>query len=447
MTDDTQTFDEAAYLKRYADVAKAVADGRFASGLAHFNICGRNEGRRSGGFYPFEIYLERLLTARRGNNAPDIDAVLHLESAPNVGGSNIFEEFRSLFPLCSADFQHLVVKLFSAGMLSFVSRAIACQYNIDNGVISIGVHSRPDSYLGLLKWQIPSAKRFEIYFNDKLIRNGCAPPDRIAFFVKHFIQLLPLIVSYLRAQNVTIGETWLNIDDNAVSSGLAYCSNRNDSFLIPDNYFISSCGYSDLRGRLLSGARSWEERLPIVFWRGATTGRPGASWRELQRVRLCEVARSEKWNVVSDFGLSKIVQIDNPEERTELMASGLLKDAVPASEFTKYKYQVDIDGNTNSWPGLYLKLLTGSPVLKVGSPANFRQWYYPRLIPWAHYVPVRADLSDFGEKVNWLCAHPDFAERIGEAGRAFALSLDYDSEVKIAHENISASITYFSCCP
>ena len=59
-----------------------------------------------------------------------------------------------------------------------------------------------------------------------------------------------------------------------------------------------------------------------------------------------------------------------------------MRDYVPEIAFPAYKFQIDIDGNTNSWPGLFQKLLTGSAILKVASPYGYRQWYYDRLRPW-----------------------------------------------------------------
>jgi hypothetical protein len=38
-------FDEKGYLEQYADVAKAVAGGRFTSGFDHYIKHGRAEGR------------------------------------------------------------------------------------------------------------------------------------------------------------------------------------------------------------------------------------------------------------------------------------------------------------------------------------------------------------------------------------------------------------------
>jgi hypothetical protein len=108
------------------------------------------------------------------------------------------------------------------------------------------------------------------------------------------------------------------------------------------------------------------------------------------------------------------------ESEDEVRASGFVRDRVPVIEHNRYKYQIDIDGNTNSWPGLFQKLLTGSPVLKVTSASGHRQWYYDRLRPWVNFVPVASDMSDLIEKVRWLQAHDDAARAIGDHGRTLA---------------------------
>jgi hypothetical protein len=95
----------------------------------------------------------------------------------------------------------------------------------------------------------------------------------------------------------------------------------------------------------------------------------------------------------------------------------------------RYKYQVDIDGNTNSWPGLFQKLLTGSPVLKVQSPGHLRQWYYPRLIPWQNYIPIASDMSDLIEIISYLKRNDDLAFTIGAAGRRLAQNMTCEAEL------------------
>src|SRR3546814_15147305 len=72
----------------------------------------------------------------------------------------------------------------------------------------------------------------------------------------------------------------------------------------------------------------------------------------------------------------------------------------PQDRILDFKYQIDVDGNTNSWPGLFLKLLTGAPVLKVESEVGFQQWYYGALEPWQNFVPIKSDASDLLEKLG-----------------------------------------------
>ncbi|MGC2528884.1 MAG: glycosyl transferase family 90, partial [Candidatus Acidiferrum sp.] len=148
-----------------------------------------------------------------------------------------------------------------------------------------------------------------------------------------------------------------------------------------------------------------------------------------------------------DVGISTISQFGDPGDVEEIRNSGFLRDSVPSVQFDRYKYHIDIDGNTNSWPGLFIKLLTGSPVLKVASPFGFRQWYYDKLKPWINYIPVAADMSDLADKVRWLRANDEAARRIGEGGRQLADSLECGNELKRAARTISSAIRHFSRLP
>ena len=63
-SDDFADFDEAAYLARYRDIADAVADGRVASGWAHYDAHGRSEGRKGSNF-DTTFYLQSYPAASR----------------------------------------------------------------------------------------------------------------------------------------------------------------------------------------------------------------------------------------------------------------------------------------------------------------------------------------------------------------------------------------------
>ncbi len=216
---------------------------------------------------------------------------------------------------------------------------------------------------------------------------------------------------------------------------MAFCSNNSLDLLVPDPIFISRNAYEPLRVAFAEPV-PWHRRLPVVFWRGGTSGRlrAGQGWQDLPRIRLCELARTEP---LLDAGLSHVSQLGH-EAEAEIRARGLIRARVSETLFNQYRFHIDIDGNTNSWPGLFIKLLSGSPVLKIASPHGFRQWYYDRLEPLVHYVPVAADMSDLLEKASWLLANDERAIEIGERARALALSMTRDSEVADAGKRILA---------
>ncbi len=253
--------------------------------------------------------------------------------------------------------------------------------------------------------------------------------------LKNWVQSLPLLVYFAHTNHVETGRAWLSIGDIGILPGLAFCDYRDGYYLIPDPVFMQTAGYADAKRTFSTQPVAWDNRTPIAFWRGQTTGwanakgDPVRSWEELPRVRLCRIARSEAAGGLVDAGLTGLAQIVNDSEREAIRREGLLDEHVPWREFQKYRYQIDIDGNSNSWPGLFIKLCSGCPVLKIKSSRGFRQWYYDRLNPWQHFVPVEADMSDLLDKVSWLKQHDDFAREIGRRAKQLVLSMTEDAEI------------------
>ena len=100
-----------------------------------------------------------------------------------------------------------------------------------------------------------------------------------------------------------------------------------------------------------------------------------------------------------------------------------------------HAWQIDIDGNVNSW-GLLWKLLSGSCILRVQSDRT--QWFHQRLQPWKHLVPVQADLSDLEAQLDWCFSNRRDCAAIAEAGQALALEVVEE----IDDDLISAGVLY-----
>ena len=65
-----------------------------------------------------------------------------------------------------------------------------------------------------------------------------------------------------------------------------------------------------------------------------------------------------------------------------------------------YKYLITIDGDSASLGRHSLILLSNSVPLVVET--NFKPLYQSDWIPFVHYVPVKNDLSDLIQKIEWL---------------------------------------------
>lgn len=197
---------------------------------------------------------------------------------------------------------------------------------------------------------------------------------------------------------------------------------------IPDPYYFDTAGFSRWRRRAADQALPWRERSADIVWRGSSSGdgtfdpvlaavQPrGAA----PRMRLCLALRNVPG---ADAAISFI-----PREEVSLavlVEHGVGAKPVAEETWMGRKFAIDIDGQTNTWSNLITRLHFGCCVLKIESERGFRQWYYDRLRPFEHYVPVRSDLSDLIEKIDWVRSHDAEAEAIARRGQELARSLDY----------------------
>ena len=259
----------------------------------------------------------------------------------------------------------------------------------------------------------------------------------------------PLMSKYSSYRDVETGMVIVNLGDRGIVSGLAYCDSRPDYFLIPDYIFVPTQGYRSARTIFKENSIPWTQRKSVAFWRGSTTGVKTSEreWRTLERARLCELASRHQKTGLFDVGFSAIAQFRDPSVVKEIQESGLISGFVSWRDWGRYKYHIDIDGNSSAWSNLFQRLLTGSPVLKVESSRGLRQWYYDELIAWQNYVPVAPDMSDLVDKLKWLERNPSIAEAIGRGGLDLAEKLSYERELERACPIISAAFRYFSGVP
>lgn len=210
--------------------------------------------------------------------------------------------------------------------------------------------------------------------------------------------------------------------------------------LVPDPYFLRSKGYADIRRRVNNEeAPAWETRKDAVFWRGSPTthfkdaaDNPIETLDQAPRIAMCLKLRHRQdcdVGIMAVWGdLKAVFPISDDDIMKYLQENGVYRPRASMWNHADYRFTIDIDGVSNAW-SFFEKLLLGCCVLKVGSP--FEQWFYTHIKPWVHYVPVRDDLSDLEEKIDWCMGHSADAAEIARNGQAFALSHDYDAAVEI----------------
>ena len=169
---------------------------------------------------------------------------------------------------------------------------------------------------------------------------------------------------------------------------------------------------------------SWEEKIDRLIWRGSPfDGKHFGNytfenWRDHPRGRL--VSESKRYPESIDAAFSQLpfhcLKLD--AARTE-MEMGRPSFISPTDQL-QYKYQLLIDGVTCTFPGTHWKLLSGSVPFKQETADIL--YFFDELIPWKHYIPVRADMSDLLKKIEWARANDEKAKEIAQRAREFALT-------------------------
>lgn len=188
------------------------------------------------------------------------------------------------------------------------------------------------------------------------------------------------------------------------------------TILIPD--------FEALKGRfqvlekkdLLEYEHPWKSKtLSALIWRGGS-GQGFVTPERLDknsRVTLCKLSLQ-----APDLINAKFTTFCQGGENIPFLQQ-LGGDFPSFEEQFQYKYHILIDGNATAYTRSYWKFFSNSLIFKPTS-VNF-QWYFKGLEPWKHYVPVKENLKDLVEKVQWARSHDKEAEAIAKNAREFAV--------------------------
>lgn len=162
-------------------------------------------------------------------------------------------------------------------------------------------------------------------------------------------------------------------------------------------------------------SQNWRDKKDIAVFRGSNTGRNFGE----RRIKLCEICRGLEHFDAKLTGLTGrwqfidgVLRAPDVAERTK----GIMGNFLSLREQSDYKYIIHMEGHVQSFR-LSAELATYSVILYVAGETKL--WFESKLVPWKHFVPVRADLSDLLEKMSWCRKHQDECEKIAHNARAF----------------------------
>uniref|UniRef100_A0A8C5QUJ4 Protein O-glucosyltransferase 1 n=1 Tax=Leptobrachium leishanense TaxID=445787 RepID=A0A8C5QUJ4_9ANUR len=169
--------------------------------------------------------------------------------------------------------------------------------------------------------------------------------------------------------------------------------------------YPTGLGRWDLMREELSRAADlwpWENKIPRGYFRGSRTSP--------ERDPLILLSRGEPGLVDAEY-------TKNQAWRSEKDTLGRPPaKEVPLVDHCKYKYLFNFRGVAASFRLKHL-FLCGSLVFHVGK--DWQEFFYHRLEPWLHYIPVSQDLSDIRELLQFVTENDEEAKKIAERGRSF----------------------------
>ena len=175
----------------------------------------------------------------------------------------------------------------------------------------LGVEDNRHPYVNVIRWEIRDQAHCRIWFDSKLLQSSA-----MEAVIIRFVSALPLLASYRTYEGFSSGDLFVNLGDIGYVPGLAFCGSRPEYFLVPDALFVLNRGYETMRQIATDQAVLWQERLPIGYWRGGTSGHPtdrARGWRALPRVQLCTIGQEHPKLI--DAGITHVVQM--PDARSE----------------------------------------------------------------------------------------------------------------------------------
>ena len=163
----------------------------------------------------------------------------------------------------------------------------------------------------------------------------------------------------------------------------------------------------------------WESKKQTAIFRGSNTG-TGICEKTNMRIKACYMCETDlnKKEQFLDAGITKWncrprkVKGNNKLQVLDIKKLYIkIKKYMSYTEQCNYKYILHIQGHVEAFR-LSLELSMNCVILLVESP--WKLWYSDMLKPYIHYVPVKHDLSNLFEIIQWCRNNDDKCKNIAQ---------------------------------
>lgn len=158
---------------------------------------------------------------------------------------------------------------------------------------------------------------------------------------------------------------------------------------------------------------NWEEKIPKAFFRG----------RDSRKERLDLVEKRRNATDKYDVGITHFFFFKHDIEKY-----GPITDRLSMYDFTKYKYQLSLDGTVAAYRMPYL--LSGSSLI-FKQNSDYYEHFYSSIKPWIHYIPFseNLDVDELDRLIDWAESHENKVRLIVEKARSASENLLFPDKI------------------
>jgi hypothetical protein len=236
------------------------------------------------------------------------------------------------------------------------------------------------------------------------------------YILKRVMVIIKYLQKILLIYKIKNSDFILNVDDlkidalktpQFIMSQNLTNGNISNTIAFPDTYLANE-KWSILALKIIkeNSNHPWHKKTRKIFWRGEGTGGHSDINNFYKFPRFTLVFLSHLYpDIIDARFVVPFNYLGNGQASKRLVKlitslPNAIDKFVDPTEHLPYKYLISIDGNTASWGRVPWIMLSNSVLIKQTSP--FRQWFYPALKPYQHYVPVDSRLITLFDQFLWM---------------------------------------------